>query len=235
MTEESVFARLNPHFRELRSRLLKALIALVICVALSFIFADRIIDLLVQPIGGLQNLQSIEVTENISVFMKVALLSGFILALPVVAYQLVAFIVPGLEPREKRWLFTSIPFIVLLFVAGVAFAYFVMLRAAIPFLVGFLEVQTVPRLGNYMSFVTNLMFWVGISFESPLVILILAKMKIVNARMLLKGWRIAIVGSAALAAFITPTTDPANMGLLMAPLMGLYLVSIILAFLVREK
>jgi sec-independent protein translocase protein TatC len=118
---------------------------------------------------------------------------------------------------------------------GVTFTYFVMLKAAIPFLVGFLEVQTIPRLANYMGFVTNLMFWVGISFESPLVILILAKMKIVNACMLLKGWRIAIVASAVMAAVITPTTDPANMGLLMAPLMGLYLISIVLAFLVREK
>ena len=231
--EDSLLAGLSPHFQELRSRLLKALIALVICVVASFAFTNQIITILVQPIGGLQNLQSIEVTENISVFMKVALLSGFLIALPVIAYQIVAFIVPGLEPREKRWLFTSIPFIVILFLAGVAFTYFVMLKAAIPFLITFLGVQTIPRLSNYMSFVTNLMFWVGVSFEFPLVIFLLAKLKIVNACLLLKGWRIAIVASAAMAAIITPTTDPANMGLLMAPLLGLYLLSIFLAFLVR--
>jgi len=233
MADDSLLSGLYPHFQELRSRLLKALIALIICVLISFLFTDRIIDFLVIPIGGLQNLQSIEVTENISVFMRVALLSGFILALPIIAYQIVAFVVPGLEPNEKRWLFTSIPFIVILFLGGVAFTYFIMLKAAIPFLIGFLGVQTVPRLSNYMSFVTNLMFWVGVSFESPLVILILAKFHIVNARLLIKGWRIALVASAALAAVITPTTDPANMGLLMAPLMGLYLLSILLAFLVR--
>jgi sec-independent protein translocase protein TatC len=77
------------------------------------------------------------------------------------------------------------------------------------------------------------MFWVGISFETPIVILMLAKFKIVNARMLIKGWRIAIVISAFMAALITPTTDPVNMGLLMAPLLGLYLLSVLLAFLVR--
>ncbi len=234
MTEDSLLAGLSPHFKELRSRLLKSLLALIVCVAASFVFTEQIIDILVQPIGGLENLQSIEVTENISVFMKVALLSGFILALPVIAYQIIAFIVPGLESNEKRWLMLSIPFIVIMFVGGVAFTYFVMLKAAIPFLVNFLGVQTIPRLSNYMGFVTNLMFWVGVSFESPLVILILAKLKIVDARMLIKGWRIAIVVSAAMAAMITPTTDPANMGLLMAPLMGLYLISIVLAFLVRR-
>ncbi|KPL71119.1 twin-arginine translocase subunit TatC [Leptolinea tardivitalis] len=233
MDDNSLLAGLAPHFQELRRRLLVALIALVVCVLASFVFADRIINFLVEPIGGLQKLQSIEVTENISVFMKVALLSGFILALPIIAYEIVAFIVPGLEPREKRWLFISLPFIVILFVAGVAFTYFVMLKAAIPFLVNFLGVQTVPRLSNYVGFVTNLMFWIGLSFESPLVVLLLAKLKLVNARMLLKGWRVAIIVSAVLAAIITPTTDPVNMGLLMVPLMGLYLISIFLAYLVR--
>ncbi|GAP22551.1 Sec-independent protein translocase TatC [Leptolinea tardivitalis] len=233
LDDNSLLAGLAPHFQELRRRLLVALIALVVCVLASFVFADRIINFLVEPIGGLQKLQSIEVTENISVFMKVALLSGFILALPIIAYEIVAFIVPGLEPREKRWLFISLPFIVILFVAGVAFTYFVMLKAAIPFLVNFLGVQTVPRLSNYVGFVTNLMFWIGLSFESPLVVLLLAKLKLVNARMLLKGWRVAIIVSAVLAAIITPTTDPVNMGLLMVPLMGLYLISIFLAYLVR--
>jgi sec-independent protein translocase protein TatC len=230
---DSLLAGLAPHFNELRSRLLKSLIALIVCVLASFLFTEQIINILVEPIGGLQNLQSIEVTETISVFMKVALLAGFIMALPVIAYQIVAFIVPGLEPREKRWLFLSIPFIVILFLGGVAFTYFVMLKAAIPFLVEFMGVKTIPRLSNYMSFVTNLMFWIGVCFEAPLVVMILAKLKIVNARMLIKGWRVAIVLSAGLAAIITPTTDPVNMGLLMAPLMALYLLSILLAFLVR--
>lgn len=234
MKEESLLTALAPHFNELRSRLLKALIALVVCVIASFFFSEKVIAFLVEPIGGLQNLQSIEVTETISVYMRVSLLAGFILALPVIAYQIIAFVAPALEkPEEKRWFFSSIPFIVILFCGGVAFTYFVMLKAAIPFLVGFMGVTTVPRLSNYMGFVLNLMFWVGICFEAPLVVLVLAKLKIVNARILLKGWRVAIVLSAGLAALITPTTDPANMALLMAPLMGLYLLSILMAFLVR--
>jgi sec-independent protein translocase protein TatC len=233
MTEESMLSSLGEHIDELRKRLLYSLIALVVGIIVSFIFADKIITLLVDPIGGLQNLQSIEVTENISVYMKVALLSGFILVLPFTTYQIVAFILPGLKPSEKRWLFLALPFVTIMFLAGVSFAYFVMLRAAIPFLIGFLGVQTIPRLSNYIGFVTNLMFWVGVSFESPLIILLLAKFKLVTSKSLLKGWRIAIVISAVMAAVITPTTDPVNMGLLMAPLLGLYLLSIFLAFLVR--
>jgi sec-independent protein translocase protein TatC len=233
MADETLLASLGEHIDELRSRLLKSMIGLVIAILVSFIFTDKIITILVEPIGGLAKLQSIEVTENLTVFMKVSLLSGFILALPIISYQIAAFVVPGLKPNEKKWLFISIPFITIMFLAGVGFTYFVMLQAAIPFLINFLGVQTIPRLSNYIGFVTNLMFWVGVSFESPLIILILAKLKIVNAKMLLKGWRIAIVLSAILAAVITPTTDPVNMGLLMAPLLGLYLLSVILAFIVR--
>lgn len=233
MTKESLMSSIGEHIDEIRRRMLYSLIALVIGVVISFIFADRILNILVEPIGGLQNLQSIEVTENISVYMKVALLSGFILVLPFITYQVVAFILPGLKPNEKSWLFLAIPFITIMFLLGVSFTYFIMLRAAIPFLISFLGVQTIPRLSNYIGFVTNLMFWVGISFESPLIILILAKFKLVTAKILIKGWRIAIVVSAVLAAIITPTTDPVNMGLLMAPLLGLYLFSIFLAFLVR--
>ena len=228
-----MLSSLGEHINELRKRLLYSLVALAVGIVISFVFADRIITLLVDPIGGLQNLQSIEVTENISVYMKVALLSGFILVLPFITYQVVAFILPGLKPSEKRWLFLSIPFITIMFLAGVAFAYYIMLRAAIPFLISFLGVQTIPRLSNYIGFVTNLMFWVGVSFKSPLIILLLAKFKLVTSKSLIKGWRIAIVVSALMSAVITPTTDPVNMGLLMAPLLGLYLLSIFLAFLVR--
>jgi sec-independent protein translocase protein TatC len=233
MSEETFLSSLSEHFDELRSRLLKSLVGLFIAIGISFAFATQVINILVQPIGGLQKLQSIEVTENLTVFMKVSLLAGFILALPLLTYQVVAFVLPGLKPNEKKWLLIFIPFVTVMFLAGVAFTYFVMLQAAIPFLVGFLGVQTIPRLSNYIGFVTNLMFWVGVSFETPIIILMLAKMKIVNARMLLKGWRVAIVLSAILAAVITPTTDPVNMGLLMAPLLGLYLLSVLLAFLVR--
>ena len=220
---------LRGHFEELRKRLLIIIIGLVVGVVASFGFAERAIQFLAVPVGGLQSLQSIEITENMGVFMRVSLLSGFILSLPLTLYEIVAFVIPALKPAERKWLFIAIPAMTVMFVAGVAFSYLVMLPAALPFLVRFLGVQTVPRLSNYIGFVTNLMFWIGLIFETPLVIFLLTKLHVVTPKLLLKGWRIAVIGSAVLAAVITPTVDPVNMGLLMAPMLGLYLLSILMS------
>ncbi|HQP08803.1 MAG TPA: twin-arginine translocase subunit TatC, partial [Anaerolineaceae bacterium] len=154
---------------------------------------------------------------------------------PYILYQLLAFIMPGLKPGEKRWVIMAIPLATLLFVIGVAFSYFVMLPAAIPFLTNFLSIPTTPRLSNYFNFITNLMFWIGIAFEAPLVVFVLAKLRMVSAKALLKQWRIAIVVIAAIAALITPTVDPVNMGLLMLPLFLIYLLSAIFAWLARRN
>jgi len=177
----------------------------------------------------LESLQSIEVTENMGVFMKVSLLSGFIISLPLTLYEIIAYIVPGLKPAERKWLFISIPAFFFMFVAGVVFSYWVMLPAALPFLTQFLGVTTTPRLSNYIGFVTNLMFWIGLIFETPLVMFLLTKLHIVTPKLLLKGWRVAVIASAVLAAMITPTVDPVNMGLLMAPMLGLYLLSVLMS------
>lgn len=221
------------HLDELRARLLKILLGLVATTLVSLLAANQLMVLLAAPIGGLENLQSIEVTENVSVFMRTSLLAGFILALPFTLYQLMAFVSPGLESKERRWIFLSIPFATLLFAGGVLFAYFIMLPAAVPFLVSFMGVETVPRLSNYMQFTLNIIFWIGVCFEIPLAVFILAKLKLVTARQMIKQWRIAIIASAVLAAVISPTIDPVNMLLLMAPLLGLYLLSILLAALAR--
>ena len=217
------------HFNELRKHLLVIVIGLAVGVAVSFSFAERALQFLAQPIGGLQSLQSIEVTENMGVFMKVSLLSGFILSLPLTLYEIIAYIVPGLKPQERKWLFISIPAFFFMFVAGVVFSYWVMLPAALPFLTQFLGVTTTPRLSNYIGFVTNLMFWIGLIFETPLVMFLLTKLHIVTPKLLLKGWRIAVIASAVLAATITPTVDPVNMALLMGPMLGLYLLSVLMS------
>lgn len=217
------------HLKELRNRLFIGLIAMVVTSGLSFIFAERIISVLADPLGGIQNFLSIEVTENMGVFMRVSLLSGFIFALPIILYEIMGFIVPGLTDQERRWVYLSIPFAVLLFLGGVAFTYFVMLPTAIPFLINFLGIKTTPRPSFYIDFVTGLMFWIGILFQMPLVMFILAKLGLVTAAFLLRGWRFAVVIIAVVAAVVTPTADPINMGILMLPLMLLYFLSVGLA------
>jgi sec-independent protein translocase protein TatC len=210
-------------------------LALVVTTALSFAFSQTLAEFLAKPIGGLQAMSSIDVTENVSAFMKISLLSGVIMALPVILFEVMAFLMPGLHPKERTWIWMVVPSATIFFSLGVAFAYFFMLPTALPFLLNFMGITTSPRPNNYFSFVTNLMFWVGVSFEMPLVMYILARLKIISAKALVKQWRIALVGSAILAALITPTPDPVNMGLMMLPLFGLYLLSIIFAVIARHE
>lgn len=240
--DESTTTGLDPknltvlgHFTELRKRLLVMVAALAIAVFGSFAFSQKIAEFLAAPICGLAAMSSIEVTENVAAFMKISLLSGVVLALPVILYEVLAFVLPGLKPSERKWIWWVIPVATIFFAGGVAFAYFVMLPAALPFLLDFMGITTSPRPANYFSFVLNLMFWVGVCFEMPLLVFVLARLGIVNAKMLLKQWRIAIVGSAMLAALITPTPDPVNMGLMMIPLFSLYLISILFAVFARRK
>ena len=225
-------APLLKHLDELRIRLFKAFLALVITTGISFAFSQQMIEYLASPVGGIAELVSIELTENIAIFMKVSLLGGFILGMPVIVYQIMAFVLPGLKRIERIWLFVMVPFATLLFAGGVAFTWFVMLPSAIPFLVNFMGITTQVRPENYFGFITRIMFWIGVCFEMPLIIMFLAKLKIVTARQLVSGWRYAVVLMAVVAAAVTPTVDPVNMGLVMAPLMGLYIISIILAAIV---
>lgn len=218
------------HVEELRHRLLIALVVLAATTAGSFLFAERIIHLLAEPAGSIDALQSIEVTENVAVFMRVSLLSGVAIAMPVILYELLAFIMPGLKVNEKKWVILTVFFGTVLFLAGAAFAYFVMLPASLTFLLQFLGVETKPRLSSYINFITSLIFWLGIGFQFPILVFSLAKLHVVSVKTLAKGWRYAIVVIAILAAVITPTVDPVNMALLMAPLFFLYLLSILFAF-----
>ena len=226
---------LMEHITELRRRLLIALATVVVTTVIAMAFGEQMIKILAIPVGGVEQLVSIEVTENIGVFMRVSLLGGFIGALPMILYQIIAFVMPGLTKSEQRGLLIAIPFATLLFVAGVGFAYYVMLPAALPFLINFLGIETTPRLSNYFKFITNLMFWIGISFEIPLVIYVLARLGIVNAKGLAKQWRIAIVVIAVVSAVVTPTPDPINMGLLMLPLFLLYWLSVLLAVIAGRR
>jgi sec-independent protein translocase protein TatC len=229
MTDSQVEMSIWGHLEELRKRVLVAVAALLAAAGLAFYFAPQMLDILASPVGGLENLHVIRVTENISVTMKVALLGGVILAMPVIVYELLAFILPGLHPGEKRWIYFGVPAASLMFLGGVAFAYYVMLPVAIPFLTAFLDTQSNIILSDYIDFVTNLLFYIGLSFEIPLIVFILAKLKLVTARLLLKQWRIAILVIALIAAVATPTTDPVNMAILMVPLFFLYWLSVLLA------
>jgi sec-independent protein translocase protein TatC len=229
MTDETEKLPISSHLEELRQTLLWSLVGLIAGVVVAVFFVNPILGFLTQPIGGLQNLQAIEVTETMSVYMRVALLGGLIIALPWIVYQILRFVGKGLKPKERKGIYLALPFAVLLFLSGVAFAFYAMLPASLGFFQEILEVTTSIRLKSYISFTTNILFWIGISFQLPLVFFVLTKVGIVNPKLLLKSWRVAIVVIAVMAAVITPTGDPINMLIFMLPLSVLYLLSILLS------
>ena len=234
MTDEADKLPISSHLEELRQTLLWSLVGLIAGVVAAVFFVNPILGFLTQPIGGLQNLQAIEVTETMSVYMRVALLGGLIIALPWIVFQLLRFVGKGLKPTERKGIYLALPFAVLLFLAGVAFAFYVMLPASLGFFQEILDVTTSIRLKSYISFTTNIMFWIGVSFQLPLVFFVLTKIGIVTPKLLVKGWRVAIVAIAVLAAVITPTGDPINMLIFMLPLFVLYLLSILLSALANK-
>ncbi|MGB7876376.1 MAG: twin-arginine translocase subunit TatC [Anaerolineales bacterium] len=214
------------HIEDFRKHLLRSLLALVLAVTVSFIFTQPLINYLAFPIGGLDELKAIEVTESIGVYMKVALLSGVVLSLPYIAFEFWLFAAPGLRPRSRSFGLIAIPMASLLFIAGMAFAFYIMMPAALPFLLNFMGIQAELRPASYYNFVTGVMFWIGVSFEFPLVVYALTAVGFVKPKVLAEQWRFAIVLIAILAAAITPTVDPVNMALVMGPMIVLYFISI---------
>ncbi len=228
------------HVDALRKHLFRIIIALAITSAISFGFAQKLIQFFSEPVGGIEALRAIEVTESIGVFMRVSLMSGFIIALPYVAYEFWRFFAPGLKSRSKKSSLISIPLASILFFLGAAFADFVMMPAALPFLLNFMGIQAELRPASYFSFIIGVMFWIGvvpallvlwirISFEFPLVIYALSSVGFVKPKVLKEQWRLAMVIIAVLAAAITPTVDPINMALVMGPMALLYFFSISLS------
>jgi len=224
------------HLEELRGRLTKSVIALLISSVGAFFISKPILRFLLQPMGDTPVIAP-RPTTSIGIFMKISLLTGLLIATPIITYQLLNFITPGLTKKERRSLYWIIPGITLSFAGGAAFAYFVMVPAAIPFLLNFLSdvVQPTWMVDEYIPFVLSLVFWVGISFETPLVCYFLAVLGLVSAGQLLSGWKIAVVVIAVVAAAITPTPDPFNMMLVMVPLLLLYFLGIFLAWLAERR
>lgn len=217
---------LSQHLEDLRKVLLRAIIGLFAGVIAGAFFVKPVLDFLAGPVGGVEKLQVIEVTESMSVYMRVALLIGLIIALPWIFLQLFSFIGKGLKKSEKRGLLVAIPFATILFLAGGSFAFIVMLPASMKFFTSLLDVNTSLRLSSYFGFVTNLIFWIAMSFELPLLVFVLTRVGVIQPSFLTKGWRVALVGIAVMAAVITPTGDPVNMVIFMVPLFVLYLMSI---------
>ena len=224
------------HLNELRKRLVWVAVAVALCTVIGFVFAESILDYLLVPYAqatgsvGEAALQTLRPTEGLETYFKVSLLFGAVLAMPMILVQFWLFL-PPLKPEEKRYIYVFVPSSLALFILGMAFAWFVLAPAAIFFLANFMPqiFSTDWTSQEYISFVLRLIFWLGISFQLPIVVYFLSRVGLVSARTLLDQWRMAIVIIAILAAMITPSIDPVTMLLTMAPLIVLYILSIALA------
>lgn len=222
------------HLSELRDRMIWIVAALAIGTVVSFLFVTPLLQFITAPVGT--KLQALGPTDTIGIFFKVGFAAGAVFAMPVMVYQLIAFIAPGLYPHEKRSLLILMPGIMLLFFTGAAFAYFIMLPVAVGFLQNFLGtvIKQEWTIDKYIGFVTRIVFWIGVFFETPLVIAFMARIGLVQGAQLLGYWRQAIVIISVIAAMITPTVDPVNMAVVMAPLILLYFMGVGLAYILYK-
>jgi sec-independent protein translocase protein TatC len=228
------------HLLDLKDHLVRIAIALVVCSAGTFVVAKRILQWLILPMGRYEGEYAIIATRpttTIGLFMRISLFSGAVVAMPFIVYQLLHFVLPGLTQREKRALVWIVPGATAFFLTGAAFAYFVMVPAAIPFLLGLWAdvIEQNWMVDEYVPFVTGLIFWVGVSFETPLIMGFLSRMGVVSSQQFLSVWKFAVVAIAVVAAFITPTPDPFNMILVMVPLIVLYFLGVFLAWLAEDR
>lgn len=217
------------HLEELRVRLMRSIMALVLGILFSVFFTSAFLKYLIHPYG--HELQVLGPTESVVMYFRVALLSGAILVMPYITLQLFLFVAPGLTRKEKRYIYLSLPATTGLFFLGVAFAWFIMVPAALGFLQEFESdiFRAEWTAERYIAFLTSLLFWIGVSFEMPVVVYVLARLGVLGPRVLIRNWRLAVVLITIAAALITPTVDPFNMLLVIAPLLVLYIVSIGLA------
>ena len=231
------------HLEELRKRIILSVVGVVVGFFSCWSFADRIFVLMQQPIiqalrhhglsGGLVYLNP---TEPFNLYMEVGFVAGLFVASPFVFYQLWLFIAPGLYRKEKRYVLPFLVGTVALFLAGGLFGYRMVYPASLDFLIGYGQrFQPMITIGEYTRLFLTIIIGLGLIFEMPIVVFFLALMRVITARWMWRNLRYSILAIFVLAAIVTPTTDILNMCLFAAPMVGLYGMSIGVAWLVSRS
>ncbi|WP_066424057.1 twin-arginine translocase subunit TatC [Anabaena sp. 4-3] len=220
---DEVEMSLFDHLEELRQRIFYSLIAVAVGVVGCFLGVKPIVQLLEVPAKGVKFLQ-LAPGEYFFVSLKVAAYSGLVLSSPFILYQIIQFVLPGLTRRERRLLGPVVLGSSVLFVAGLVFAYLLLIPAALNFFISYGAdvVEQLWSIDKYFEFVLLLMFSTGLAFQVPIIQLLLANLGIVSSATMLAGWRIVIMGGVILGAVLTPSTDPLTQSLLAGAVLGLY-------------
>jgi len=223
---------LQEHLIELRDRIMKICIG----VGLAFVIGAILSKPLLQQMMNNANLGDTgfdirSPTDPLTLYFKVALYIAIAITMPLIVYQVIAFLAPGLTNREKRVVYGSLPFVSILFIMGVAYGYFVAAPRALMFLSGFLSsiFTWTPDGAEILSFFLTLMIGLGLAFQLPVIMFVLAKIGIVSPKKMREWRRYAYLCLTILAAVITPSTDPINMAIVAIPLVILYEAGVIIS------
>jgi sec-independent protein translocase protein TatC len=220
------------HLGELRTRIVRSLIGVLVGLVIAFPLSQRVVDYLARPIQATGNtLVFLAVTEAFWVQMKVALIAGLFIASPVIMWQIWSFVAPGLYQTEKKY---AAPFVIigsLMFIAGGAFSLFVVTPYAINFLLSFARpgLQPMISIGSYIDFLLKFTVAFGLVFELPLALTLAVRMGVVTPKTLARNRKYAVLGAFIAAAVLTPTPDAFNQMLMAGPLIILYEVGIVSA------
>ena len=222
------------HLTELRARLIKCVIAITLGSGVGYYFLDDIMHYLTAPAGKLYYMQP---SEAFFTYLKVSIAAGFLIALPVIFYQVWMFFLPALTRRERIVLGLIVPASVLLFFGGLAFSFFLVFPAAVQFFLGFgnMELEALFSVDKYFDFVIWFVLPFGFVFELPLVMIILAKIGIVKSSFLGKYQRVVFFLAFVIAAMITPTPDVFTQTMIAVPMFLLYEVGYLIVRYIMRK
>lgn len=214
------------HLQELRQRIIKAVIAIGIGFTISYFYAEQLINFVTAPAGKLYYMSP---AEGFFSYLKISFVVGVLGALPVILYQIWAFLVPALTTNERTALVILVPSSVILFFTGLFFSYFLVLPAALKFFIGFTtdNLQPLLSLGQYLSFIISFLLPFGIIFELPLFLVVLAKVGLISSAFLISKRKMVIVLSFVVGAVISPTPDVFSQTMIAIPLLVLYEASIL--------
>lgn len=222
------------HLQELRRRLLIIIIAVAMGSAISYFYASELVHYITAPAGKLYYMSP---AEAFFTYLKVSFFAGFLLALPIVLYQVWAFIVPALSTKERIASFILVPSSVVLFFIGLAFSYSLVLPAGIKFFMGFAteDLQPMLSLGQYISFVISFLLPFGFIFELPLFIVVLAKLGMIGSAFLTARRKHVLVLSFVVGAIISPTPDVFSQTMVAVPILVMYEISLFIVKYILKK
>lgn len=239
--EEEEGMTMLEHLEELRNRLVVCAVALAVGLVISALpipwitdasVTQTVITIVSQPAAG--HLIFFKPGEGFVTYFQVAMIVAAVLALPVITYQIIAFVLPALLPHEKKYLYMAIPGVMVSFAIGLFFGYILVIPVAIQFLLTF-GTENIPGLevkwafSEYIGTVTTLLFWMGLSFETPLLMFFLTKLRILNPDRLKAFRKYALILAFIIGAMITPTPDPLNQTLVSLPLYLLFELGLLLS------